>query len=75
MTSTVAATSLAHGGALPALTGIRFIAALWVLAYHLLRPWLSTQDQGTSVVRDGIVASCISLASPPFADGPARWSR
>lgn len=28
--------------ALPALTGIRFVAAVWVLGYHLVRPWLSS---------------------------------
>lgn len=29
---------------LPALTGVRFVAALWVVAYHVARPWLSAHE-------------------------------
>ncbi len=45
-------------GTLPALTGIRFVAALWVLAYHLTRPWLSTTD---GVARDFLAGAPVAL--------------
>lgn len=56
MTPTVAPTSLA----LPALTGIRFIAAVWVLGYHLTRPWLSTHE---GVLRNVVAGAPIALTT------------
>lgn len=54
MTPTVAPTSLT----LPALTGIRFVAAVWVLGYHLTRPWLSTHE---GVLRNVVAGAPIAL--------------
>lgn len=45
-------------GTLPALTGIRFIAALWVLGYHLTRPYLSAHD---GVARNFVAGAPVAL--------------
>ena len=44
---------------LPALNGLRFVAAAWVVAYHLLRPWLAST---TSIARNLIAGAPFALS-------------